>query len=89
MVKIEGRIRDALDLGFASTIFSFQGSECDNVICHTVPNSVYFSRNALFTAVSRARKKAYGVGVNDNSSWWKRVLYKKPVPRISNLSKMI
>ncbi len=88
-VKIEGRIRDALDLGFASTIFSFQGSEVDNVICHTVPNSAYFNRNALFTAVSRARKKAYVVGVKETTCSWKKVLYKKPVPRISNLSKMI
>lgn len=89
LIKIDGRIRDALDLGFASTIFSFQGSECDNVICHTVPNSVYFNRNALFTAVSRARKKAYVVGVDDNTCSWKKVLYKKPLPRISNMSSMI
>ena len=88
-VKVEGRIRDAFDLGFASTIFSFQGSEVDNVICHTVPNSAYFHRNALFTGVSRARKKAYIVGVNDPTCSWKKVLYKKPIPRISNLSTMI
>ncbi|CAM9211863.1 unnamed protein product [Pylaiella littoralis] len=88
-VKIDGRIRDALDLGFVSTIFSFQGSECDNVICHTVPNSAYFCRNALFTAVSRARKKAYVVGVREATCSWRKVLYKKPVPRLSNLSKMI
>ena len=88
-IKVEGRIRDALDLGFASTIFSFQGSEVDNVICHTVPNSAYFHRNALFTGVSRARKKAYIVGVKDVTCSWKKVLYKKAVPRISNLSKMI
>lgn len=88
-VKIEGRIRDALDLGFASTIFSFQGSEVDNVICHTVPNSAYFHRNALFTAVSRARKKAYVVGVKDPGCSWKKVLYKKPIPRVSNLSKLM
>ena len=88
-IKIEGRMRDALDLGFASTIFSFQGSECDNIICHTVPNSAFFHRNALFTAVSRARKKAYVVGVSDPSCSWRKVLYKKPVPRISNLAAMI
>lgn len=88
-IKIEGRIRDALDLGFASTIFSFQGSEVDNVICHTVPNSAYFHRNALFTGVSRARKKAYIMGVKDDTCSWKKVLYKKASPRISNLSKMI
>lgn len=88
-IKIEGRIRDALDLGFASTIFSFQGSEVDNVICHTVPNSAYFHRNALFTGVSRARKKAYIMGVRDDTCSWKKVLFKKAVPRISNLSKMI
>lgn len=34
-IKVEGRIRDALDLGFASTILSFQGSEVDSVICLT------------------------------------------------------
>lgn len=89
VVKIEGRIRDALDLGFASTIFSFQGSEVDNVICHTVPNSAYFNRNALFTGVSRARKKAYIVGVKEPACSWKKVLYKKPIPRVSNLSKLI
>lgn len=89
LIKIEGRIRDALDLGFASTIFSFQGSEVDNVICHTVPNSAFFHRNALFTGVSRARKKAYIVGVRDDTCSWKKVLYKKAMPRISNLSKMI
>ena len=88
-IKLEGRIRDALDLGFASTIFSFQGSEVDNVICHTVPNSAYFNRNALFTGVSRARKKAYIVGVKEDACSWKKVLYKKAIPRISNLSKMI
>ncbi|CAM9099453.1 unnamed protein product [Ectocarpus sp. 12 AP-2014] len=88
-IKLEGRVRDALDLGFASTIFSFQGSEVDNVICHTVPNSAYFHRNALFTGVSRARKKAYIVGVKDDACSWKKGLYKKAVPRISNLSKMI
>ncbi len=88
-VKVEGRIRDALDLGFVSTIFSFQGSEVDNVICHTVPNSAYFHRNALFTAVSRARKKAYVVGVRDATCSWKKVLNKKAIPRISNLSTMI
>lgn len=88
-IKLEGRIRDALDLGFASTIFSFQGSEVDNVICHTVPNSAYFHRNALFTGVSRARKKAYIVGVKDDTCSWKKILYKKAIPRISNLSKMI
>ncbi|CAM9830229.1 unnamed protein product [Ectocarpus sp. 8 AP-2014] len=88
-IKIEGRIRDALDLGFASTIFSFQGSEVDNVICHTVPNSAYFNRNALFTGVSRARKKAYIMGVRDDTCSWKKVLFKKATPRISNLSKMI
>lgn len=89
LIKIDGRIRDAFDLGFASTIFSFQGSECDNVICHTVPNSAYFHRNALFTGVSRARKKAYIVGVRDNTCSWKKVLYKKPIRRISNLATMI
>jgi len=89
LIKVEGRIRDALDLGFASTIFSFQGSEVDNVICHTVPNSSYFHRNALFTGVSRARKKAYIVGVMDGTCSWKKVLYKKAVPMISNLSKFI
>lgn len=88
-IKLEGRIRDALDIGFASTIFSFQGSEVDNVICHTVPNSAYFNRNALFTGVSRARKKAYIVGVKEEACSWKKVLYKKAIPRISNLSKMI
>ncbi|CAN0571477.1 unnamed protein product, partial [Ectocarpus sp. 12 AP-2014] len=88
-IKIEGRIRDALDLGFASTIFSFQGSEVDNVICHTVPNSAYFHRNALFTGVSRARKKAYIMGVRDDTCSWKKVLFKKATPRISNLSKML
>lgn len=88
-IKVEGRIRDGLDLGFASTIFSFQGSECDNVICHTVPNSASFNRNALFTGVSRARKKAYIVDVNENACSWKKVLYKRAIPRISNLSTMI
>lgn len=88
-IKIEGRVREALDLGFASTIFSFQGSEVDNVICHTVPNSAYFHRNALFTGVSRARKKAYIVGVKDDTCSWKKVFYKKAARRISNLSKMI
>lgn len=88
-IKVEGRIRDALDLGFASTIYSFQGSEVDNVICHTVPNSAYFHRNALFTAVSRARKKAYVVGVQDSTCSWKKVLYKKPIPRLSNLFRLI
>lgn len=38
-IYLEGRIRDALDIGFASTIFSSQGSEVDHVICHPVPNS--------------------------------------------------
>lgn len=89
LIKVEGRIRDALDLGFASTIFSFQGSECQNVICHTVPNSAYFNRNALFTGVSRARNKAYIVGVKDSTCSWKKVLYKKAVPRISNMSQML
>ncbi|CAM9790574.1 unnamed protein product [Ectocarpus sp. 13 AM-2016] len=88
-IKIEGRIRDALDLGFASTIFSFQGSEVDNVICHTVPNSAYFHRNALFTGVSRARKKAYIMGVRDDTCSWKKILFKRATPRISNLSRMI
>lgn len=88
-IKLEGRIRDALDVGFASTIFSFQGSEVDNVIVHTVPNSAYFHRNALFTGVSRARKKAYIVGARDDTCSWKKVLYKKAIPRISNLSKLI
>jgi len=88
-IKLEGRIRDALDVGFASTIFSFQGSEVDNVIVHTVPNSAYFHRNALFTGVSRARKKAYIVGARDDTCSWKKVLYKKAIPRISNLSTLI
>ena len=61
----------------------------DNVICHTVPNSAYFHRNALFTAVSRARKKAYIVGIKEEACSWKKVLYKKAIPRVSNLSKMI
>lgn len=88
-IKREGRIRDALDLGFASTIFSFQDSEVDNVICHTVPNSAYFHKNTLFTGVSQARKMAYIMGVGDDTCPWKKVLFKKATPRIPHLSKMI
>ncbi len=85
-ITITGKLKDALDLGYASSIHAFQGSECSHIICHAIPNAVYFNRDGLYTAVSRAKAKATIVTVSDNNHSWKKILYRKNINRVSNLT---
>ncbi len=84
--RVTGRLRDALSLGYCSSIHAFQGSECDHVIVHAIPNCAYFSRDALYTACSRGKKSC--VLVTCRTSWnnFERIVRKPAVPRLSNLS---
>lgn len=86
-IKITGRVRDALCLGFVSSIHAFQGSECPCVILHGIPNSVYFSRDALYTGCSRGKRKCTLVSCNSQRFGWKKIIYKRAVERLSNLSR--
>ncbi|CAB1099553.1 unnamed protein product [Ectocarpus sp. CCAP 1310/34] len=85
-IRVTGRLKEALALGYASSVHSFQGSECACVIIHGVSNCGYFSRDALYTAVSRGKKKCTIVTVRSNSKGWKKIVYKHAVGRLSNLS---
>jgi hypothetical protein len=89
LITVTGKIKDVFDLGYASSIHAFQGSECSHIICHAVPNAVYFNRDGLYTAVSRAKAKATIVTVSDKNHNWKKVLYRKSIDRISNLTHRI
>lgn len=86
LITVTGKIKDIFDLGYASSIHAFQGSECSHIICHAIPNAVYFNRDGLYTAVSRAKAKATIVTVSDKNHNWKKILYKKSINRISNLT---
>lgn len=86
-IKITGRLSEALGLGFASSIHAFQGSECPYVIVHGVPNCAYFSRDALYTAMSRGKKRCVVVTCNKPRFNWKKIIYKRAIARLSNLSR--
>lgn len=88
-IKITGRLKDALALGFASSIHAFQGSEVPFVIVHGIPNCAYFSRDALYTSASRGKKKCTIVTCNQSRFNWKRIIYKRAVERMSNLSRRL
>jgi hypothetical protein len=88
-IKVTGRLKEALALGYASSVHSFQGSECPYVIVHGVPNSSYFSRNALYTAMSRGKKKCIIVTCAQSRYNWKRIVYKRAVARLSNLARRL
>lgn len=86
-IKITGRLKEALTLGYASSIHAFQGSECPYVIVHAISNCAYFSRDALYTASSRGKKKCTIVTCNQARYNWKKIIYKRAVARLSNLSR--
>ena len=86
-IKITGRLKDALCLGYASSIHAFQGSECPIAIVHGISNCAFFGRNGLYTAMSRAKKKCFVVTCNQARFNWKKIVYKRDVERLSNLSR--
>lgn len=86
-IKINGRLSEALGLGFASSIHAFQGSECPYVIVHGVPNCAYFCRDSMYTAMSRGKKKCTIVTCNKPRFNWKKIVYKRAIVRLSNLSR--
>lgn len=86
-IKITGRLKEALTLGYASSIHAFQGSECPYVVIHGIPNCNYFSRDALYTACSRGKKKCTIVSCNQARFNWKKIIYKRASVRLSNLSR--
>lgn len=86
-IRITGRLKEALALGYASSIHAFQGSECPYVIVHAISNCAFFSRDALYTAVSRGKQKATIVTVGGKSKNWKKIVYKHAIGRLSNLSR--
>ena len=88
-ITIGGRLKDALTLGYASTVHSYQGSECPVVIIHGIPNSSYFCRDSLYTACSRGKEKCYVVTCNQARYSWRKVIYKRAAVRLSNLSKRL
>ena len=88
-IKVSGKLREALTLGYASSIHAFQGSECPHVIIHGIPNCAYFNRDALYTACSRGKKKAIVVTCSQDRKNWKKIVYKRAVPRLSNLSRRL
>ena len=88
-ITVLGKLKDALTLGYASSIHSFQGSEVDSVIVHGVPNAAFFNRDGLYTAISRASKNCVIITSTVSNHNWKKILYKKSIPRISNLGKRL
>lgn len=59
-VSYEGDERDELQLAYAMTVHKSQGSEYDTVIIVLQPSqAVMLQRNLLYTALTRAKKKAY------------------------------
>ena len=87
-ITINGGLKDTLTLGYASSIHSFQGSEVESVLIHGIPNAKFFSRDALYTAVSRGKKHVSIITVPGAHNW-NKILYKKEIPRISNLGKLL
>lgn len=85
-IRVTGRIKEALSLGYASSIHAYQGSECEYVVIHAIYNCAYFSRDALYTAVSRGKRKCFVVTVDDKRKDWKKIMYKRSTDRLSNLS---
>ena len=88
-IKINGRLSEAMSLGYASSIHAFQGSEAPFVIVHAVPNCAFFGRNGLYTAMSRGKKKCTIVTCNQARFNWKKIVYKRDVERLSNLSRRL
>ena len=88
-INVTGRLKDALDLGYASSIHAFQGSECPYVIVHAISNCAFFSRDALYTAISRGKSRATIVTTKEKSRNWKWIVHKRAQKRLSNLSKRL
>lgn len=86
-MKINGRLKEAIGLGYASSIHAFQGSECPYVIVHGISNCAYFSRDALYTACSRGKTRCIIVTCNQQKYNWKKIIYKRAVARLSNLAR--
>ena len=69
-VKYDGRYADyplesldELELAYAMTIHKSQGSECDTVIIPMLAaHKILLSRNLLYTAVTRAKRRVLLVG---------------------------
>lgn len=88
-IKVNGKLKEALTLGYASSIHAFQGSECPVVIVHAIPKAAYFSRDALYTSCSRGKKKCCVITCSQARHNWKKICYRRAVVRLSNLSRRL
>ncbi len=65
-VTYENEERNEIRLAYAMTVHKSQGSEYDTVIIVLMPSQyIMLQRNLLYTALTRAKKKAYIVGTKD------------------------
>lgn len=88
-ISIKGRLSEAMTLGFVSSIHAFQGSECDYVLLHGIPNCAYFCRHSMYTAMSRGKKRCVVVTCNKPRFNWKKIVFKRAISRLSNLSRRL
>ena len=88
-IRIKGRLRDAIALGYVSSIHAFQGSESPFVIVHGIPNCAYFCRDSMYTACSRGKTRCTIVTCSIPRFNWKKIVYKKAISRLSTLSRRL
>lgn len=78
-VFVKGQMYDDVELGYALTIHKSQGSEYDRVIlCIPKRTSRMFSRNLLYTAVTRAKTSVLILG---DETELKKMIAKNPTRR--------
>lgn len=84
-ITVDDKPRHAFELEYASTVHATQGDEVQYVIVHGIPNSAFFSRDAFYTSVSRAREKVIVISSKSDAKNWRRIVEKPAIPRVSTL----
>lgn len=75
-ISVRGKMFDDVELGYALTIHKSQGSEYDKVVlCIPKGTGRLFSRNLLYTAVTRARNEVVIIGSIEDL---KKIIAKNP-----------
>lgn len=65
-IFVRGKIYDDVELGYALTIHKAQGSEYDKILLCVPKDTKYlFSRNLIYTAVTRAKESVAVIGSED------------------------
>ena len=88
-IEVTDKPRYTFELGYATTVHSTQGDEVQYIIVHGIPNSVFFSRDAFYTSVSRGKEKVIVISSKTDNKNWRRIVEKSAIVRVSTLVPMI